>query len=104
MEPALSKTAVDSSEGITPEPEESKLTRRGRRGVRKSDNTTGDELAADSMSNTAMQEQASASASSAPVVISQKGGDVVNNTTNNSTRSYRRPRAWRAQDLDSSYA
>ena len=40
-----------------------------------------------------------------PVVISQKGGNVTNNnTTNNSTRSYKRPRAWGSNAIDSSYA
>jgi hypothetical protein len=100
-EPELSTTTIDSSDSITPESTRSR--RRGRRSVRKSDNATGDNLVADSTANVVLQEQTQTSAA-APVVIQQKGGDVVQNTTNNSTRSYRRNRGWRTQDLDSSFA
>ena len=101
-EPELSTTTIDSSDSITPESTRSRR-RRGRRSVRKSDNATGDNLVADSTANVVLQEQTQTSAA-APVVIQQKGGDVVQNTTNNSTRSYRRNRGWRTQDLDSSFA
>lgn len=100
-EPELSTTTIDSSDSITPESTRSR--RRGRRSVRKSDNATGDNLVADSTANVVLQEQTQTS-TAAPVVIQQKGGDVVQNTTNNSTRSYRRNRGWRTQDLDSSFA
>lgn len=80
-------------------------TRRGTRRVRKSDNSTGDNLAADSTTNTALQEQANGGGSqSAPVVISQKGGNVTNNTTNTAVRSYKRPRAWNSSEIVSSFA
>lgn len=98
VEPQLSTNPTDSSESITPTTQ----TRRGRRRVSKSDNVTGDNLAADSTANSALQEQAAAT--TGPIVVQNKGGDVVQNTTNNSTRSYRRNRGWKTQDLDSSYA
>ena len=98
VEPQLSTNPTDSSESITPTTQ----TRRGRRRVSKSDNVTGDNLAADSTANSALQEKAAAT--TGPIVVQNKGGDVVQNTTNNSTRSYRRNRGWKTQDLDSSYA
>jgi len=98
VEPQLSTNPTDSSESITPTTQ----TRRGRRRVSKSDNVTGDNLAADSTANSALQEQAAAT--TGPIVVQNKGGNVVQNTTNNSTRSYRRNRGWKTQDLDSSYA
>lgn len=74
-------------------------TRRGRRRVSKSDNVTGDNLAADSTANSALQEQAAAT--TGPIVVQNKGGNVVNNNnTTNQTRSYKRPRAWRSSDLN----
>lgn len=101
VEPQLSTNPTDSSESITPTTQ----TRRGRRRVRKSDNVTGDNLAADSTANSALQEQASGGGSqSAPVVISQKGGNVTNNTTNTAVRSYKRPRAWNSSEIVSSFA
>lgn len=101
VEPELSTNPTDSSDSITPTTQ----TRRGRRRVRKSDNSTGDNLAADSTTNTALQEQANGGGSqSAPVVISQKGGNVTNNTTNTAVRSYKRPRAWNSSEIVSSFA
>jgi len=97
-EPELSTTTIDSSDSITPESTRSRR-RRGRRGVRKSDNVTGDNLAASSTANVALQEQATAS--TGPIVVQNKGGNVVNNNnTTNQTRSYKRPRAWRSSDLN----
>jgi hypothetical protein len=95
VEPQLSTNPTDSSDSITPTTQ----TRRGRRRVSKSDNVTGDNLAADSTANVALQEQATAS--TGPIVVQNKGGNVVNNNnTTNQTRSYKRPRAWRSSDLN----
>ncbi len=81
------------------EPQLTEQTRRGRRRVRKSDPSTGDNLAADSTANSALQEQAAAT--TGPIVVQNKGGNVVNNNnTTNQTRSYKRPRAWRSSDLN----
>lgn len=76
---------------------------RGRRGVRKSDNVTGDNLVTDSVANVALQEQAGTKAPTTNI-ITQKGGDVTTNTTNNSSRSYRRSRGWRSSDLSTATA
>jgi hypothetical protein len=76
---------------------------RSRRRVRKPDNDTGDNLAADSSANVALQEQAGNKAPTTNI-ITQKGGDVTTNTTNNSSRSYRRRRGWRSSDLSTATA
>ena len=86
------------------EPQLTEQTRRGTRRVRKSDPSTGDNLATDSTTNSALREQASGGSKSAPVVISQKGGNVTNNTTNTAVRSYKRPRAWNSSEIVSSFA
>jgi len=104
-EPELSTSTIDSSESITPDSASSRGRgrRRGRASVSKNQPIAGDQLNIESTENNMMQEKAQTN-SPTNVVVQNKGGDVVQNTTNNSTRSYRRNRGWKTQDLDSSYA
>jgi len=75
-------------------------------GLTNIDNTIGDQIANDSANNQMLREELTANKNDkAPVVISQKGGNVTNNnTTNNTSRSYKRPRAWGSDEINSSYA
>lgn len=77
--------------------------RKGRASVSKNQPVAGDQLNIESTENIMLAESSQKS-TTGPIVVQNKGGDVVQNTTNNSTRSYRRNRGWKTQDLDSSYA